>query len=348
MVLFGGRSAEHEVSCISALHVLAAVDPERYDVVPIGITRQGSWVEAGGAVAALPPDATTLPSPDDLPGLGLDPFAVVAGATDVVVFPLLHGPMGEDGTVQGLLEVAGVPYVGAGVLASALCMDKGAANDVLAARGLPQPRWRSLRATELTEGAVASLIGDLGLPMFVKPANMGSSVGVGRAATTAELVAALATARRYDEFVVVEEGLSHPREIEVAVLGNAEPRASVPGEVVPSHDFYDFDDKYLAGTAGLRVPADLGPDEVAEAQALALAAYRALRVDGMARVDLFYQAGGRGFLVNEVNTIPGFTEISMYPRLWEASGIPYPQLVDELVRLAADRHDRRSTFATTR
>jgi len=347
-VLFGGRSAEHEVSCISALHVLAAVDPERYDVVPIGITRQGSWVDAADAVAALPAGAGTLPSPDGLPGPGLDPFSVVAAAADVVVFPLLHGPMGEDGTVQGLFEVAGVPYVGAGVLASSLCMDKGAAKDVLAARGLSQPRWRCRRDSELSEEAVAALIDDLGLPLFVKPANMGSSVGVGRAESAAELVAALATACRYDEFVVVEEGLFHPREVEVAVLGNAEPRASVPGEVVPSHDFYDFDDKYLAGTAGLRVPADLDPDETAKAQALALAAYRALRVDGMARVDLFYEAGGRGFLVNEVNTIPGFTEISMYPRLWEASGLSFPRLVDELVRLAAERHDHRSSFATTR
>jgi len=348
VVLFGGRSAEHEVSCISAFHVLAAVDPERYDVVPIGITRQGTWVEAADAVAALDAGATTLPSPDDLPGPGLDPSSVVAAGADVVVFPLLHGPMGEDGTVQGLFEVAGVPYVGAGVLASSLCMDKGAAKDVLAARGLPQPRWRCRRDTELSDEAVAALLDDLGLPLFVKPANMGSSVGVSRADSAAELVAALATARRYDEFIVVEEGLSHPREIEVAVLGNAEPRASVPGEVAPSHDFYDFDDKYLAGTAGLCVPADLDPEEAADAQALALAAYRALRVDGMARVDLFYEAGGRGFLVNEVNTIPGFTEISMYPRLWEASGVPFPRLVDELVRLAADRHDRRSTFATTR
>jgi len=369
VVLFGGRSAEHEVSCISALHVLAAVDPERYDVVPVGITRQGTWVDAAGAVAALPEGAATLPSPDSLDHDLLDPMAVVApaaplgeggagpaaGAVErrghgdggpVVVFPLLHGPMGEDGTVQGLLEVAGVPYIGAGVLASSLCMDKGAANDVLGARGLPQPRWRCLR--DPTEESVAALIADLGLPLFVKPANMGSSVGVGRAGTVGELIAALATARRYDEYVVVEEGLSRPREIEVAVLGNAEPRASVPGEVVPSHDFYDFDDKYLAGTAGLRVPADLTPDEAAEAQALALAAYRALRVDGMARVDLFHEGGGRGFLVNEVNTIPGFTPISMYPRLWAASGLSYPALVDELVRLAVDRHDRRSTFATTR
>ncbi len=266
----------------------------------------------------------------------------------MVVLPLLHGPSGEDGTVQGLLEVVGVPYVGAGVLASSLCMDTGSAKDVLKAHGLPQPRWRCLRETELNERLVAGLVADLGLPLFVKPANMGSSVGVSRADNAEELVAALATARRYDEYVVVEEGLSRPREIELAVLGNAEPRSSVAGEVAPSRDFYDFEDKYLAGTAALRIPADLTPDEAAEAQRLALTAYRALRVDGMARVDLFHEAGGRGFLVNELNTMPGFTPISMYPRLWEASGLSSAGLVDELVRLALERHDRRSTFATSR
>ncbi len=350
VVLYGGRSAEHEVSCTSALHVLRAVDPQRFEVVPIGITRQGAWVGAEDAVAALAAGASSLPSPDGLTGDRLDPWAAMAPAGDapVVVLPLLHGPNGEDGTVQGLLEVIGVAYVGAGVLASSLCMDKGAAKDVLGARGLPQPRWCCRRETELTEPVVAGLIDDLGLPLFVKPANMGSSVGVSRADTADELVAALATALRYDEYVVVEEGLSRPREIEVAVLGNAEPRASVPGEVAPSRDFYDFEDKYLAGTADLRIPADLTADEAAAAQRLALAAYRALRVDGMARVDMFYEAGGRGFLVNEVNTIPGFTPISMYPRLWEASGLSCAGLVDELVRLALDRHDRRSTFATTR
>ena len=350
VVLFGGRSAEHEVSCISALHVLAAVDRASYDVVPIGITRDGRWVDAREAVAALPAGVSSLPSPDGLPGSSLDRLSAVAPAGEdrVVVFPLLHGPMGEDGTVQGLLEVVGVPYVGAGVLASSLCMDKGAAKDVIAASGLPQPRWRSLRENELTEQALASLVDDLGLPLFVKPANMGSSVGVARVATVPELLAALAVARRYDEYVVIEEAVIRPREIEVAVLGNGEPRPSLPGEVVASHEFYDFEDKYFAGTAGLAAPADLGPDEVAEVQRLALAAYRALRVDGMARVDLFYEEDGRGFLVNEVNTIPGFTPISMYPRLWEASGLSYMRLVDELVRLALERHQRRSTFATTR
>ncbi|MEO5678457.1 MAG: D-alanine--D-alanine ligase family protein, partial [Acidimicrobiales bacterium] len=309
-----------------------------------------AWVAADAAVAALPEGAATLPSPDGIAGARLDPLEVVGGAGDapVVVFPLLHGPMGEDGTVQGLLEIAGVPYVGAGVLASSLCMDKGAAKDVLAAAGLPQPRWRCLHESELSDAALAALVADLGLPVFVKPANMGSSVGVGRAADLPELVDALAAARRYDEYLVIEEALDRPREIEVAILGNADPRASRPGEVVPSHDFYDFDDKYLAGTADLRVPADLEPDQVIEAQRLALAAYRALRVDGMARVDLFHEPGGRGFLVNEVNTIPGFTPISMYPRLWQASGLSYAGLVDELVRLALQRHDRRSTFATTR
>ena len=352
VVLYGGRSAEHEVSCVSARHVLAAVDRTRYDVVPVGITREGRWVAADAAVGALPAAAPSLPSPDGLVDAAeLDPqrsVAATGGGGAVVVFPLLHGPMGEDGTVQGLLELAGVPYVGAGVLASSLCMDKGTAKDVLAAHHLPQPRWVCRREQDLGVADLKSFAEDLGLPLFVKPANMGSSVGVSRAATLDELEDAVAAALRYDEYVVVEEAVVRPREIEVAVLGNRDVRASLPGEVVPSHDFYDFEDKYEAGTAGLRVPADLGAEEVAEVQALAVAAYRALRVDGMARVDLFYETGGRGFLVNEVNTIPGFTPISMYPRLWEASGLPYARLVDELVRLALERHARRSTFATTR
>ena len=352
VVLYGGRSAEHEVSCVSARHVLAAVDRSRYDVVPIGITRQGRWVAADAAVGALPAAAPGLPSPDRLADAAeLDPQRTVAptgGGAPVVVFPLLHGPMGEDGTVQGLLELAGVPYVGAGVLASSLCMDKGAAKDVLAAHGLPQPRWVCRREQDLGAEALKGVAGDLGLPLFVKPANMGSSVGVSRATTVDELADCVAGAVRYDEYVVIEEAIVQPREIEVAVLGNTDVRASLPGEVVPSHDFYDFEDKYEAGTAGLRVPAELGADEVAEVQELAVTAYRALRVDGMARVDLFYEVGGRGFLLNEVNTIPGFTPISMYPRLWEASGLPYARLVDELVRLAVERHARRSTFATKR
>jgi len=352
VVLFGGRSAEHEVSCISARHVLQAVDRSRYEVVAIGITREGRWLATDAVVAGLPADAPSLPSPDGLAATAdeVDPLGAMTApdGAPVVVFPLLHGPMGEDGTVQGLLELTGLAYVGAGVLGSSLCMDKGAAKDVLAAHGLPQPRWVCRREQESSPAGLQAVVEELGLPLFVKPANMGSSVGVGRAATADELARAVDRALQYDEYVVIEEALSGPREIEVSVLGNAGPRASLPGEIVPSHDFYDFEDKYLSGAAALCVPADLAGHEVSEVQTLALAAYRALRVDGMARVDLFYEAGGRGFLINEVNTIPGFTPISMYPRLWEASGLSYAELIDELVRLAVERHDRRSTFATKR
>jgi D-alanine-D-alanine ligase len=351
VVLFGGRSAEHEVSCISALHVLRAADADRFDVVPIGITRDGRWIESGEALAALGGGAAALPSPDDSDASELDPLPAIVPAnrepSDVVVFPLVHGPMGEDGTVQGLLELAGVPFVGAGVLGSALCMDKSAAKDVLAARGLPQARWLAAREPEVDDAFVERVIDDLGLPAFVKPANLGSSVGVTKAHDGAELRDALNEALRYDEYVIVEEFVA-AREIEVAVLGNTSPRASVPGEIVPSHEFYDFDDKYLDGSAGLRVPAPLSEEATDRVRRLAVDAYRALRVDGMARADFFYEEDGRGFLVNELNTIPGFTPISMYPKLWEASGLPYDELVDELVRLALERHERRSRFDTKR
>jgi D-alanine-D-alanine ligase len=253
----------------------------------------------------------------------------------VVVVPLLHGPMGEDGTVQGLCELAGVPYVGAGVAASALCMDKGLAKDVLAAHGLPQ--CRHLTARLPGEAFAAEAVAALGLPVFVKPANLGSSVGVTKARDLTELAAALEAALRFDEYVIVEEAVTG-REIEVAVLGNESPRASVPGEIVPGNEFYDYDDKYVTDGADLRIPADLSSDEAAEVRRLAIAAYRALRVDGMARVDFFYEEGGRGWLVNELNTIPGFTETSVYARLLESDGIAYPELLGRLVELAVERH----------
>ena len=352
VVLFGGASAEHDVSCVSAMHVLEAADRARYDVHPIGITRDGRWVSAGDAIAAMGAGAASLPSPDAVveghAGAEIEPLPAVAPAVPgqrVVVMPLLHGPMGEDGTVQGLLELAGVPYIGAGVASSAVCMDKGLAKDVLAARGIPQ--CLHLVARQPGAAFAAECVDVLGLPVFVKPANLGSSVGVTKAHDLAELEAAIATALRYDEYVVVEEAV-HAREIEVAVLGNEAPRASVPGEIVPGNEFYDYDDKYVSDGADLRIPAELDPVEVAEVQRLAVAAYTALRVDGMARVDFFYEAGARGWLVNELNTIPGFTPISMYPKLWEASGLTYGELVDELVRLALERHERRARFATER
>ncbi|MFZ4519929.1 MAG: D-alanine--D-alanine ligase family protein [Microthrixaceae bacterium] len=366
VVLFGGRSAEHDVSRVSAHHVLRAVDPARYDVVPVGITRDGRWVlaeqaaellsrglrdELPAALAVAGPDVDPLPTLVDRPLGDRDAPAEVP----TVVLPILHGPNGEDGTVQGLLELAGLPYVGTGVLGSSVAMDKAMAKTVFDARGIPQARWREVRSGAIDASLVDELVRDLGTPLFVKPANMGSSVGVSRVEDAAGLGAALERAAAYDDVLVVEEGVA-ARELEIAVLGNEDPRASVVGEVVPGAEFYDYEDKYENGAATTVIPAEL-PDDVAEAaRALALRAYRALRCEGMSRVDLFLEGGspdgdpggGRGLLVNEVNTIPGFTPISMYPMLWEASGLPYPQLVDELVALALERHGRRSRFTTDR
>ena len=286
-----------------------------------------------------------LPSPDGAPTSSeLEPMPTVSGE-HVVVLPLLHGPMGEDGTVQGLCELAGVPYVGAGVAASAVCMDKGLAKAVLASAGLPQCRWWAGRGPD--DPGLHDFVEEVGFPVFVKPANLGSSVGITKAHDSDELSAGIAEALRYDEYLLVEEGVV-AREIELAVLGNEEPWVSVPGEIVPGAEFYDYDDKYTTDAADLRVPADLPDDAVADVQRLAVAAYKALKVDGMARVDFFYEEGGRGWLVNELNTIPGFTPISMYPKLWAASGLPYDELVDELVRLAIERHERRARFTRTR
>ena len=343
VVLFGGQSAEHEVSLVTARHVLAAADPARYDIRPVAITPDGRWVFAEDAARALAAGPEALPEALPAEGPEISPLPAVTPepGEQVVVFPLLHGPLGEDGTVQGLLELAGVPFVGCGVLASALAMDKAKAKELLAFHGVPQARWRSLHERELDDDGLASSIVDhLGLPVFVKPANMGSSVGVGKASTADELRAALAAAARYDEWIVVEEAIVG-REIEVAVLGNLQPRASVPGEVIPGAEFYDYEDKYVTGAAEVRIPADLSTEAAEEVRRLALEVFVALRCDGMARVDFFYEESGRGWLLNEVNTIPGFTPISQYPKLWEASGVPYPDLIDELVALAVERHDRR-------
>ncbi len=350
VVLFGGQSAEHEVSCTTAAHVLGAVDPDRYEVVPVGITREGAWVQADDALAALAGGRLALPDRLSATGTSVEPLPTVTpavGGLPVVVLPLLHGPHGEDGTVQGLLELAGVPYVGSGVLASALCMDKVKAKEILTVHDLPQVPYVALRDIEADRAHDAVAAAGLRFPVFVKPANLGSSVGVSKAHDADELANAVALAATYDEWIVVEEGVDG-REIEVAVLGNAQPRASVPGEVVSSHEFYDYEDKYVDGTCDLLVPAPLDDDATAQVRDLALEAYRVLRCDGLARVDFFFEEAGRGFLVNEVNTIPGFTPVSMYPRLWEASGVPYSDLIDELVRLAVERHEHRSRFSTKR
>ncbi len=350
VLLFGGRSAEHEVSCSTAAHVLRAIDPDRYDTLPIGIARDGTWLRSDDAIAALAKGADALPQALEVVGTSIDPMPAVQPADPdipVVVLPLLHGPFGEDGTVQGMLELAGVPYVGSGVLASALSMDKAAAKEVLAANGVPQCSWLAARRSDIDEDFIDLAVDRLGFPMFVKPANMGSSVGVSKADDLDELRTAITEALRFDEWIVVEEGV-HGRELECGILGNTTPQASVVGEVRPGGDFYDYDDKYLDGTAELLIPAPVPQPVSDEMRELAVRAFRALRCEGLARVDFFWEEDGRGLMLNEVNTIPGFTPISMYPKLWEASGLPYAKLIDELVALAIERHARRSAFETSR
>jgi len=359
VVLFGGRSAEHDVSRVSASHVMSAIDPDRYEVVPVGITRDGNWQLAEEAVALLA-DRRSLPPSIDVAGPRADPLALTTAGTDAVrtvVIPVLHGPNGEDGTVQGLLELAGLPYVGAGVLGSAVAMDKVMAKTVLDAHGIPQPRWRAVPVNDLSApGLAEDLLAELGPVVFVKPANMGSSIGVSRADDLDSVLEALATAARYDELLVVEEGIGSPtervRELECGVLGNLSPRASVVGEIVPAADFYDYEDKYADGKALTVIPAEIDDETSRTVRELAVRTFRALRAEGMARVDMFLtpasDPAGSRLLVNEINTLPGFTPISMFPMLWRASGLEYPQLIDELVRLALERHDRRSRFETGR
>ncbi len=349
VVLYGGVSAEHDVSCVTAAHVLAAADRSKYDLVPIGITKSGTWLRNDKAIAALA-EGSDLPERLEPAGTEVEPLAAIRGeGTDqaiTVVLPLLHGPHGEDGTIQGMLELFKVPYVGAGVLSSALCMDKAMAKIVAEQAGIPQCRWVEFRdGIDDPNEIVTRAVAELGLPVFVKPANLGSSVGITKAHDAAELDKAVDLALRYDDVVIIEEAVT-AREVEVAVLGNAAPEASVPGEIVPGSEFYDYEDKYVTGAAQLVIPADLPDDVTREVRELAAKAFTALRCAGMARVDFFYEAEGRGWLLNEVNTIPGFTPASMYPKLWEATGISYPDLIDQLVALALDNHRRRVGFST--
>lgn len=348
VVLFGGESAEHDVSCTTAAHVLKSTDPERYRITPVGISTDGQWAIADAALAAIAAGPDAIPGRLDPAGSSTSPTPMLAAAAEseerTVVLPLLHGPMGEDGTVQGLLELADVPFVGTGVLGSALAMDKAMAKQVLGSSGLTQARYRALAEHELTPGTPATLADDLGLPAFVKPANMGSSVGVSKARTVEELRDAIRHALTYDRIVVVEEAIVG-REIEVAVLGNDAPEASLAGEIVPGEEFYSYDDKYVTDGAQLLVPAPLDDVDMDQVRTMAIDAFRALRCEGLARVDFFFErddaSGGRGFLVNEVNTMPGFTPISMYPKLWIHSGMTYSGLIDRLVELAVERHGRR-------
>jgi D-alanine-D-alanine ligase len=346
VVLYGGQSAEHDVSCVTAAHVLAAIDPAKYRVTPIGISTTGEWSLGDAAKAALGSGPGALPGRLETTGPSVsvgDVIQQTAGTDDdevAVVLPLLHGPMGEDGTVQGLLELADAAYVGSGVLGSAVAMDKAMAKQVLAANGIPQPRFRSLRDTGIVPGLPEALATEFGLPCFVKPSNMGSSVGVTKAHDVEELGSAIEYALTYDEWVVVEEAVAG-REIEVAVLGGAEPVASGAGEIIPGDEFYSYEDKYVTDGAQLLVPAPLSAADTQRVRTLAVEVFRALRCDGLARVDFFLEEGGRGFLCNEANTMPGFTPISMFPKLWQAAGLSYPALIDRLVELALERKSRR-------
>jgi D-alanine-D-alanine ligase len=352
-LLFGGRSVEHEVSVASATSILSALDPAHYEIRLLAIDHDGRW-HVGSP--ALPPEATVRGEEVVLPAapgggalLPMQGDASLVGRQLDVVFPIVHGRGGEDGALQGLLELADVPYVGSGVLSSAVQMDKDVAKRLLRGAGIPVVPWLCLRGAELEPGrrkeSARRAIDELGLPLFVKPANSGSSVGISKAKSIEALAACLAEAARYDVKVIVEAGLD-AREIEVAVLGNRDPEASVPGEIRTKHEFYDYEAKYVDEDTELLVPAPISEARTEEARALALRAFRILEAEGLARVDFFLEKATEKLFVNELNSLPGFTEASMFPRLWQASGLPYPALLDRLIELALERHRAHQKLET--
>ncbi|OUM86861.1 MAG: D-alanine--D-alanine ligase A [Bacillus thermozeamaize] len=358
-LLYGGKSGEHEVSIQTAFSVLNALDLSRYEPIPTYITLDGTWIQ-GETITRPPasPEQLRLDGQNGSCRLAVQGLSGIFPACrsvappgqpkgspqDVdVVFPLLHGPNGEDGTVQGLLELADIPYVGSGVLASAVGMDKAMMKTVFASRGLPQVdylvytrnHWEKNRS-----GVLEEIIDRLGLPCFVKPANLGSSVGISKPKTKEELLTAMDTASRFDRKIIVEAYVD-AREIEVAILGNDEPLASIPGEIIPSKEFYDYEAKYLDGQSALIIPAELPESTVRQIQEMAIEAFKAIDASGLSRVDFFLCRSDGRVLINEINTMPGFTQYSMYPLLWQHSGISYPQLIDRLIQLALERHEEK-------
>ncbi len=363
-VIFGGQSGEHDVSLMSAQSVMSALDREKYEIIPIGISREGQWITgnvfaalSSGAAGSRP--AALLPDPMASALMQIDQSETEAAGISVVaeldvVIPILHGTYGEDGTVQGLLELAGLPYVGAGVVGSAVGMDKAIFKYVMTANGIPVLPWL-LAINKSWERDPAEVINEietkLTYPVFTKPANLGSSVGISKCSNRAELVEGLSEAFRFDRRTVVEQGIE-ARELEVAVLGNEEPAASIVGEIRPRRDFYDYYAKYVAEPGSddeseLLIPAAISPEMSDEVRALAIRAYQAIDCAGMGRVDLMFDKENGGLYLNEINTIPGFTQISMYPKLWEATGLSYSQLLDQLIALALERRAVKGNLTTT-
>jgi D-alanine-D-alanine ligase len=380
-ILFGGRSGEHEVSLLSAASILTAIDKTKYDVVPIGITKQGQWITSAEADRLLAGDAKPAPILLKTPktkSIQLNASADIALQNETlaqqngplaqsldVIFPVLHGTFGEDGTIQGLLELADIAYVGSGVLGSATGMDKSAMKQLFAAAGLPQTphvnllrsEWKSdpKRCTKLIEK-------DLDYPVFVKPANLGSSVGISKVHNRIELAPAMNLAASFDRKLIIEQGVggpgAKPRELEVAVLGNDSPEASIVGEIIPGAEFYDYNAKYHSNTSVPVIPANLSKSESRQIRKMAIAAFRACDCAGLARVDFLMEPAVKAkknkkakparIYLNEINTMPGFTSISMYPKLWEATGVPYKQLIDRLITLAVERHQEKQQTTFTR
>ena len=354
-ILFGGQSAEHEISLVSAKNVIDAIDKEKYSVELIGIDKNGKW--------HISIDSNFLLNSNDaklikLNKQSLDELSLVPGNQETkviksnnsiahldVVFPILHGPLGEDGSVQGLLRLLNIPFVGSGVLGSAVCMDKEIMKKLFLADQIPSCRYKIILSHEDINAKKDEIINDLGLPVYVKPANMGSSVGISKVKTEDELINAIHKAFQYDVKVIIEEEIKG-REIEVAILGNEELKASIPGEILPTKDFYSFEAKYVDEKgADLIIPAKLNDQEIKTVQELAIKAFKSLSCEGMARVDFFYTEDKK-WLINEINSIPGFTKISMYPSLWKESGYSYSELIDELLQLAILRHQKLSKLSS--
>jgi len=352
-IIFGGRSGEHEVSLRSARSIIDAIDKKRYEIVPIAITKEGRWLSSGEAQKLLPESVLSN---------GNQPVAILGDPTRSsltridtasgnlsdekldVVFPVLHGTFGEDGTIQGLLEMANIPYVGCGVLASATGMDKVVMKRLFREAGLPIVNFTWFLRTawdEAPQKILNRVAQELQFPVYAKPANLGSSVGISRAENKAELKDAITEAARYDRKIIVEQGVD-AREVEVSILGNDQPIASLPGEIIPGGKFYDYEEKYIKDTTQLIIPAKLSKALTTKVQQLAIRAFQAIDGSGLARVDFFIERGSNRVIVNEINTMPGFTSISMYPKLWEASGIKYSELIDRLIALALERHREKS------